>query len=62
VPGRELVDKAVQVLRADVVESPVVTPLQGGPEALHAVRVRLIPDVFADAVPHGFVLAILHAD
>ena len=56
VAGREFVDIPMQVLRADVVESPVVAPLQGGPEGLDPVHVRLIPDIFGNLVADRLVV------
>ena len=55
VTAREFGDVAVQVLLAHVVVHPVIAPLQGRPERLHPVRVRLPPDVLAHAVPDGLM-------
>ena len=51
-PADKLPDVAVQVLLADLVERPLVRPLQHRPEALNAVRVRHAVDVLPDAVLH----------
>ena len=51
-PVDELPDVAVQVLLADLVERPLVRPLQHRPEAFDAVRVNHAVDVLPDAVLH----------
>ena len=51
----ELLDVAVQVLRRHLVEHAGMSALEHRPEAFDAVRVRLIPDVFGDAVADRLV-------
>ena len=36
-------------------ERPGMRTLERGPETLHSVRVRLVPDVLGDRVLHGFM-------
>ena len=55
-PG-EVGDIAMKVLRADLVIDALVRPAKAGLEALHAVDMDHPPDVFADRVIYGFVVA-----
>ena len=50
VPSGKLVDVAVQVLLADLVEGPLVRPFEHSPEGLNAVHVHRIPDVLCGTV------------
>ena len=57
---RKFPDVTVKMLRADLVERPVMGSLDHRSEALDAVGVRLPADVFGDAVANRLVL-VLHA-
>ncbi len=56
----ELMDVAVKMLRADLVERALVRPLQYAPEALDPVDVRHPVDVLADAVIDRLVIELGH--
>ena len=49
-PSGKLVDVAVQVLLADLVERALVRTLEHSPEGLNAVHVHRIPDVLCGTV------------
>ena len=53
-PADELPDVAVKVLLADLVERPLVRPLERRPEGFDPIRIRHAVDVLPDAVPNGF--------
>ena len=54
----KLGDVALQMLRTDLVESPVMRPFEHGPEGFHAVRVSLPANVLADRVVDGLVVVV----
>ena len=49
-PSGKLADIAVHVLFREVMEGDVIAAFQCGPERLHPVRMRLFPNILADAV------------
>ncbi len=60
VTARKLGNVTVRMPTRHIVVRSVIAPLHHRPKALHAVRVRLFPDVLRDAMLHRFLVLEAH--